>query len=110
MSIDQEADDEHSRDWWTKYFWSYERLIDSTKAEKSINNDRFLVAPANASFNTPSKSISKTSKIVQKLSPKSVTNLHRIGKTADTNVNGSPSQCTVASTAICQVCENSICK
>ncbi|XP_037936219.1 otoferlin-like [Teleopsis dalmanni] len=106
---DQDADDELSRDWWTKYFWSYERLIDATKAEKTSVADRFLMAPQNVVGNT--KSGIRGNKFVQKLSPKSMAGLTR-GKTDPQSTQISPHQQLLKnamnSTALCQIYPNEL--
>lgn len=59
----EDDDDEPSKDWWTKYFLSYEKLIESTKSP----------APKPVEQNTAEEKRKlgiKTSKIVAKLSPK----------------------------------------
>ncbi|KAL9883742.1 otoferlin-like isoform 3-T8 [Glossina fuscipes fuscipes] len=66
---EHESDDELSRDWWTKYFWSYERLIDNTKAEKALRpSDKFLTSPSPIIIHNH-KSVNKGTKLMQKLSP-----------------------------------------
>lgn len=66
-TIDINDDDENSKDWWTKYFWSYEKLIECKKAQ---TNERFPnIAPTTKEAEKSKLGI-KSSKIVAKLSPK----------------------------------------
>lgn len=115
-SAPQEHDpnDELSRDWWTKYFWSYERLIDNTKAEKALNsNDKFLNPPSifsptsSATQQSNQKFGLKTNKLVQKLSPKAMTHLSRSSNGAKGEQMISPSSYKArtinSTTALCQV-------
>lgn len=83
-TIDLDNDDENSKDWWTKYFWSYEKLIESKKAQTSA---RFpLVMPPKEPEKI--KLGIKSSKIVAKLSPKHLKKLDEPPK---------------ANTALCQI-------
>uniref|UniRef100_A0A1I8P4F1 C2 domain-containing protein n=1 Tax=Stomoxys calcitrans TaxID=35570 RepID=A0A1I8P4F1_STOCA len=101
-----DPDDECSRDWWTKYFWSYERLIDSTKAEKAlIATDKYLTP--NTQLQPPNAK-NFGSKFVQKLSPKAMTSLGRSSNKNDENISSSnsskPSKSfSNNSTALCQI-------
>lgn len=85
-SIDFDDDDENSKDWWTKYFWSYEKLIDDAKGQT------FRIT--GGSCNVPngkedkSKLGVKGSKLVARLSPKHRRKVER----------------SKASTALCQAC------
>lgn len=63
-TIDIDDDVENSKDWWTKYFWSYEKLIESRKPP----NIRFPVT--GPPKDEKSKLGIKSSKLVAKLSPK----------------------------------------
>ncbi|XP_055712780.1 otoferlin-like isoform X2 [Phlebotomus papatasi] len=66
-SIDMEDDNENSKDWWTKYFWSYEKLIEDTKG---ISGHRFPVDPQQQKEDEKRRLAIKGSKLVAKLSPK----------------------------------------
>lgn len=63
-TIDADEEHENSKDWWTKYFWSYEKLIEDRKlpAQRSVC--------AIATKDEKSKLGIKGVKIVAKLSPK----------------------------------------
>ncbi|KAI8121686.1 Otoferlin [Lucilia cuprina] len=75
---EQDSDDELSRDWWTKYFWSYERLIDNAKAEKALNHtEKYLTPPPSQVSQNSNKLGAKGAKLVQKLSPKAMTSIGR---------------------------------
>ncbi|GAB0097053.1 Otoferlin [Sergentomyia squamirostris] len=66
-SVDIEDDDENSKDWWTKYFWSYEKLIEDTKG---ICGHR---SPIDIQYQKEEEKRSLTvkgAKLVAKLSPK----------------------------------------
>lgn len=106
IMIDQDHDYELSRDWWTKYFWSYERLIDLTKTEKSHTSEKFLAPPSNSTTTNVQKFGIKGAKLVQKLSPKGMTSIAR-DKHDPNSENVSPNQQTsrnnMNSTAMCQV-------
>ncbi|XP_055909489.1 otoferlin-like isoform X1 [Eupeodes corollae] len=58
-----DTDDENNKDWWTKYFWSYEKLID---ANKELTKPTLLQVREEKQ----QKLNVKSSKIVHKLSPK----------------------------------------
>lgn len=62
-SIDLDDNDENSKDWWTKYFWSYEKLIEDQKSPMQ----RFGAA---VSREEKTKLALKGVKMVAKLSPK----------------------------------------
>lgn len=103
IMIDQDYDDELSRDWWTKYFWSYERLIDLTKTEKSHTTEKFLAPPPNATTTNVQKFGIKGAKLVQKLSParaKHDPNSEKVSPNQQTNRNN------MNTTAMCQVINN----
>lgn len=36
-TLDPDDDDENTKDWWTKYFWSYEKLIMESKEKNSFS-------------------------------------------------------------------------
>lgn len=84
--MDFDDDDENSKDWWTKYFWSYEKLIDDAKEQK------FRIT-GGGNNNVPngkddkSKLGVKGSKLVARLSPKHRRKVER----------------SKSSTALCQV-------
>lgn len=82
-TIDIEDDDENSKDWWTKYFWSYEKLIEESKFPANR-----LAIGLQAKDDNKSKLAIKSSKIVAKLSPK------RVKK---------PEETAKSSTALCQI-------
>ncbi|KAG4068663.1 hypothetical protein HA402_002354 [Bradysia odoriphaga] len=67
-SLDFDDDDENSKDWWTKYFWSYEKLIEDAKEQK------FRITGGNNNVpngkDDKSKLGVKGSKLVARLSPK----------------------------------------
>ncbi|XP_058826537.1 otoferlin-like [Topomyia yanbarensis] len=67
-TFDTDDDDESSKDWWTKYFLSYEKLIESSKPSASFRGLENHVAVATEGGK---KLGVKTSKLVSKLSPKS---------------------------------------
>lgn len=73
-SMEQDDDDDETKDWWTKYFLSYEKLIESTKGSSQRAYEAYCTSP-NPSGDSEQKKkftlISK-SKIVQKISPKHV--------------------------------------
>lgn len=62
-SVELDDDDENSKDWWTKYFWSYEKLIEDQKSPMQ----RFGAA---VSKEEKPKLGLKGVKLVAKLSPK----------------------------------------
>ncbi|XP_062700276.1 otoferlin-like isoform X1 [Aedes albopictus] len=66
-TFDAEDDDESSKDWWTKYFLSYERLIEASKPATSSRALENHIPAADGG----KKLGVKTSKLVSKLSPKS---------------------------------------
>ena len=71
-SFEQEEDDDETKDWWTKYFLSYEKLIESTKGSSQRAYEALCTSPNAFGDNEQKKKytlISK-SKIVQKISPK----------------------------------------
>lgn len=82
-TIDIDDDDVNSKDWWTKYFWSYEKLIES----KKIQANRFPIT-ATAVKDEKSKLGIKGSKLVAKLSPKHMKKM---------------SEPTKSNTALCQI-------
>lgn len=80
---DDDDDDDETKDWWTKYFLSYEKLIENTKGSSQRAYEALCTSP-NASTSSGAAGsqqiveqkkkfafISK-SKIVQKISPKHV--------------------------------------
>ncbi|XP_055617396.1 otoferlin-like isoform X1 [Toxorhynchites rutilus septentrionalis] len=67
-TFDAEDDDESSKDWWTKYFLSYEQLIEASKS--SSGNIRALENHIPMGADGGKKLGVKTSKFVAKLSPK----------------------------------------
>lgn len=74
-SMEQEDDDDETKDWWTKYFLSYEKLIESSKGGNQRVLDSFCTSPSASDVENNKKKftlISK-SKIVQKISPKHTT-------------------------------------
>ncbi|XP_039959454.1 otoferlin-like [Bactrocera tryoni] len=111
IMIDQDHDDQLSRDWWTKYFWSYERLIDLTKTEKSHASEKFLAPPPNATTTNVQKFGIKGAKFVQKLSPKGMTGISR-DKHDPNSEKVSPNQQTnrnnMNTTAMCQIYPNEL--
>ncbi|XP_058978172.1 otoferlin-like [Musca domestica] len=104
MGDQQDIDDECSRDWWTKYFWSYERLIDSAKAEKALTTtDKYLTPPTAQQTQSGTKF---GSKFVQKLSPKGMTNaLGRNNKQDQQSISPCSAKAKTLSnsTALCQI-------
>ncbi|XP_038103984.1 otoferlin isoform X1 [Culex quinquefasciatus] len=66
-TFDAEDDDESSKDWWTKYFLSYEKLIE---ASKHTTTSRALENHVATTTEGGKKLGVKTSKFVSKLSPK----------------------------------------
>jgi otoferlin len=73
-SMEQEDDDDETKDWWTKYFLSYEKLIETTKGSSQRAYEAFCTSPSSIGDGEQKKKftlISK-SKIVQKISPKHV--------------------------------------
>lgn len=71
-SMEQEDDDDETKDWWTKYFLSYEKLIESTKGSSQRAYEALCTSP-NANGDNDSKkkhTLNTKSKIVQKISPK----------------------------------------
>ncbi|XP_055522373.1 otoferlin-like isoform X2 [Wyeomyia smithii] len=67
-TYDTDDDDESSKDWWTKYFLSYEKLIESSKP---ATNFRGLENHIGSGAESGGKKLGvKTSKLVSKLSPK----------------------------------------
>ncbi|XP_037920162.1 otoferlin-like isoform X1 [Hermetia illucens] len=63
---EDEMDDDNSKDWWTKYFWSYEKLIEDSKT--TTNHLKLL--PNHFTKEDKPKLGVKGSKLVSKLSPK----------------------------------------
>jgi otoferlin len=78
---DEDEDDDETKDWWTKYFLSYEKLIEKTKGSSQRAYEALCTSPTSSSSHEKSSQnveqrkkfafISK-SKIVQKISPKHV--------------------------------------
>lgn len=80
--IDQEDDDDdETRDWWTKYFLSYEKLIESTKGSSQSGYQTLCISPntIDGDHKKKFKLISK-SKIVHKVSPKHASKLQTPSK------------------------------
>lgn len=70
-SVDQEDDDDETKDWWTKYFLSYERLIEATKGSNQRALDSYCTSPTGTDTESKKKfTLISKSKIVQKISPK----------------------------------------
>lgn len=63
-TIDLDDEDENSKDWWTKYFWSHETLIESRKAQLMRNGH------TSTHKEEKSKLGIKGVKLVSKISPK----------------------------------------
>lgn len=71
-SMEQDDDDDETKDWWTKYFLSYEKLIETTKGSTKRGYEVLCTSPGSNGDAEQKKKftfISK-SKIVQKISPK----------------------------------------
>ncbi|XP_053689019.1 otoferlin-like [Sabethes cyaneus] len=87
-TYDTDDDDESSKDWWTKYFLSYEKLIEASKP--STTNFRGGLTENHVALATTeggSKKLGvKTSKFVSKLSPKT---------TPKKNVNPNTATCQI---------------
>ncbi|XP_055682391.1 otoferlin [Lutzomyia longipalpis] len=66
-SVEAEDDDENSKDWWTKYFWSHEKLIEDTKG---ITGHKFPIDMPYQKEDEKKRLAIKSSKLVAKLSPK----------------------------------------
>lgn len=93
-TFDADDDDENTKDWWTKYFWSYEKLIDDSKELNKLrkSNSQHQHTGNGAGCHTGGKDDRsklgiKGAKLVARLSPKHV---HKVEKTK-------------ASTALCHV-------
>jgi hypothetical protein len=72
-SFQEEDDDDETKDWWTKYFLSYERLIESAKGSGSGLRvpDSLCTSPNGTDSESKKKfTLISKSKIVQKISPK----------------------------------------
>jgi hypothetical protein len=70
-SMEQEDDDDETRDWWTKYFLSYEKLIESSKGGNQRVFDSLCTSPTTSDAENKKKfTLISKSKIVQKISPK----------------------------------------
>lgn len=70
-SIDQDDCDDETKDWWTKYFLSYERLIESTKGANQRVHEILCTSPTGTDIESKKKfTLISKSKIVQKISPK----------------------------------------
>ncbi|XP_065364288.1 otoferlin-like [Calliphora vicina] len=106
---EQDSDDELSRDWWTKYFWSYERLIDNAKAEKALNHtEKYLTPPPTQLTQNSNKLGAKGAKFVQKLSPKAMTGLGRNKPDFNNATNIIKSKPLNSTTALCQIYPNEL--
>jgi hypothetical protein len=86
---DENNNDDETRDWWTKYFLSYEKLIESTKGANQQNRvlDSIPTSPNGMTDNESKKKftlISK-SKIVQKISPKHTASSSTMSKPDENN-------------------------
>lgn len=89
-TLDPDDDDENTKDWWTKYFWSYEKLILESKEKNSTA--RIATSSPNSngvprSGDKHAKLTLKATKLLAKQSPK-----HQLQV-----------QKNKASTALCQV-------
>ncbi|CRK93099.1 CLUMA_CG006578, isoform A [Clunio marinus] len=72
-SMEQEDDDDETKDWWTKYFLSYEKLIESTKGSSQRAYESLCISPVNDGEHQKRRfTLISKSKIVQKISPKHV--------------------------------------
>lgn len=70
-SMEQEDDDDETRDWWTKYFLSYEKLIESSKGGNHKILESLCTSPTSDVDSSKKKyTLISKSKIVQKISPK----------------------------------------
>lgn len=72
-SMEQDDDDDETKDWWTKYFLSYEKLIESTKGSSQRAYEALCTSPnATLGDNDPKKkhTLMSKPKMVQKISPK----------------------------------------
>lgn len=90
-TFDADDDDENTKDWWTKYFWSYEKLIDDSKELSKLrkSNSQHQNSGNGAGYykDDRSKLGIKGAKLVARLSPKHVNKVEK----------------TKASTALCHV-------
>jgi otoferlin len=70
-SFEQDDDDDETKDWWTKYFLSYEKLIESTKGSSQKAYEALCTSPISDGSEQKKKfTLMSKSKIVQKISPK----------------------------------------
>lgn len=72
-SMEQDDDDDEHKDWWTKYFLSYERLIEATKGSSQRAYEALCTSPSASNADSEQKkkfTLLSKSKIVQKISPK----------------------------------------
>lgn len=93
-TFDAEDDDENTKDWWTKYFWSYEKLIDDSKELNKLrksNSQNQHTGNGTGCYtggkDERSKLGIKGAKLVARLSPKHVNKVEK----------------TKVSTALCHV-------
>lgn len=79
LEQDDDDDDDETKDWWTKYFLSYEKLIESTKGSSQKTFEALCTSPnARSGIEKNSNVIEQKkkftfiskSKIIQKISPK----------------------------------------
>lgn len=72
-STEQDDDDDETKDWWTKYFLSYEKLIESTKGSSQRAYEALCTSPI-ADINEQKKrfTLISKSKIAHRISPKHV--------------------------------------
>lgn len=73
-TLDPDDDDENTKDWWTKYFWSYEKLILESKEKNSFariasNSGQNLNGNFRAGEKHPKLTL-KNTKLLAKSSPK----------------------------------------
>lgn len=80
-SMEDDDDDDETKDWWTKYFLSYEKLIESSKGSNHKILDLFCTSPSasDAESNKKKFTLMSKSKIVQKISPKHTNNAEKVG-------------------------------
>lgn len=71
-SMDHEDDDDETKDWWTKYFLSYEKLIETSKGTINKGYDSSCTSPNSESESKKKFTLISKSKIVQRISPKHV--------------------------------------
>lgn len=67
-TIDADGEDENNKDWWTKYFWSHETLIESSKQLPTLFRTKGPINQREEKMKIGLKGV----RLVTKLSPKQV--------------------------------------